>query len=277
MTTSDSIIAYFASLIFAELGIIYEHENYYQLESRLSDVAKQLDFSSIDDLYKAAQTSLTPAMKLLLFDFATNNETLFFRDHNAFSAIESVVLANPSPKNRPLRVWSAACSTGQEVYSLAILFEKIKDKMPYSGFEILASDISERALAQAQNGIYNQLQVQRGLTATQLLAYFHQISDKEASSEWQIKPEFKKHIRFCKLNLRDSFAKLDSFDLILCRNVLIYQSTKGKQDIIERLYSRLEDGGYLLLGAAESLLGISDAFEMVQTPKATLYQKRVKK
>lgn len=279
MTTAsatDPVIAFFAKFIFDELGIVYAPVNHYQLESRLKEAAKLSGCQTLEELHTQAKTRMTPSLKLLLLDLATNNETLFFRDPAVFQAIERVVLspeALGASKRGSFRVWSAACSTGQETYSLSMILNGIMPRLPGGRFEIVATDISDRVLKQAEEGHYNQLQIQRGLPAPMLVKHFQQVGAGEAASSWKVKDELKRGISFKKLNLKDSFVGLGRFDLILCRNVMIYQSPEGKKEIVSRLYDCLENGGFLVLGAAESLIGISNSFEMVRTEKATIYRK----
>ncbi len=276
MDIRETIIAFFAKLIASETGIVYLPENFYQLEARLADAAKQLEFASVEALYESSKSHLTAQAKLLILDLATNNETLFFRDSAVFAAVEEIVTRpeNLNIQGRPLRIWSAACSTGQEVYSLAMLFDKLGSKMQAPSYEILATDISERVLAHAEKGHYNQLQVQRGLSAQQLVHNFRQVTMEDGSFQWEVRENLRQHIEFRRLNLLDSFAKLGNFDLILCRNVLIYQSTEGKKDIVRRLHACLNPGGFLILGAAESLLGLNDDLVLSRVGEATAYQKR---
>lgn len=282
MTTSEAAIAFFAKFIFDELGIVYAPVNHYQLESRLQEAAKQFGFASVDELHAKSRVGMDLALKLLLLDLATNNETLFFRDPAVFQAIDDVVLkalGADTVRKRPFRVWSAACSTGQETYSLSMLLNGALGRVPGGSFEIVATDISERVLRQAEAGVYTQLQVQRGLPAALLVKHFQQVASGESVATFRVKDELRRGLSFRKLNLKDSFAGMGRFDLILCRNVMIYQSPEGKKDIVARLYDCLEPNGYLILGAAESLIGINSDFEMVRTEKATIYRRveRLKK
>lgn len=279
MSTSEAAIAFFAKFIFDELGIVYAPVNHYQLESRLQEAAKLSGCSTVDELHAQVRVQMTPAVKLLLLDLATNNETLFFRDPAVFQAIDALILKSDPARKVPFRVWSAACSTGQETYSLSMLLNEAGTRLPGGRFEIVATDVSERVLKLAEAGVYNQLQVQRGLPAAMLVKHFLQVAAGEAATLWRVKDELRRGVEFKKLNLKDSFAAMGRFDLILCRNVMIYQSPEGKRDIVARLHERLEPGGYLVLGAAESLIGISDDFEMVRTEKATIYRRveRLKK
>ncbi len=273
MSTSEAAIAYFAKFIFDELGIVYAPVNHYQLESRLQEAAKLSGCATVDELHAKVRLAMTPAVKLMLLDLSTNNETLFFRDPAVFQAIDTLVLKADPARRQPFRVWSAACSTGQETYSLSMLLNGASQRLPGGRFEMVATDVSERVLKIAEAGVYNQLQVQRGLPAAMLVKHCQQVAGGEAATLWRVKDDLRKGVAFRKLNLKDSFSAMGRFDLILCRNVMIYQSPEGKKDIVSRLRDCLEPGGFLVLGAAESLIGISDDFEMVRTEKATIYRK----
>lgn len=274
MKTSLTTLKFFADFICKELGIVYQEANYYQLETRLVEVAQLFGLGSPEDLLKVAQQRMPADMKLMLLDVATNNETLFFRDPGVFEAIEQSVLKDwvALKKLTPFRIWSAACSYGQEPYSLAMVMDKCSSQLS-NGYQIVATDISERALKAAEAGLYTQLQAQRGLPASYLVKYFSKASGQQDTSyEWSIKPELKRFIRFQKLNLLDGFAALGQFDLILCRNVLIYQSVERKREIIKKLRAQLSATGFLVLGAAESLLGLSDDFDLVRYKNVSLYR-----
>jgi chemotaxis protein methyltransferase CheR len=280
MALSKDCLKHFADLIEQTIGIVYGETNYYQLETRLEDVSKLLGMSGPTELWEKSQRGqLTAPMKLLLVDIATNNETSFFRDPNVFKAIRSIVEQSREGQRAesPFRVWSAACSSGQEIYSLAMLFQEIKDQRPFF-YNIHASDISDRMLRRAQDGIYTQLEVQRGLSAAQLGKYFRPQamtpgSASDAVKTWEIHPDIRRGLTFQKLNLLDSWTGLGQFQLILCRNVLIYQSVENKKKVITKLNEHLEAGGYIILGGAESLIGLSDTLEYVALEGAVVYRK----
>jgi chemotaxis protein methyltransferase CheR len=275
MKTSLDALRFFAEFIRRELGIVYHEANFYQLETRLEEVARQCGLPSADELYREAKVRISPQVRPLLLDIATNNETSFFRDPPAFKAIEELVLKEflTSQPRTPLRIWSAACSFGQEPYSLAMLLEPHLSLLPF-GYQITATDIADRVLTAAERGLFTQLQVQRGLPANLLARHFIKSRPEDTAYDWQIRPELKQRISFKKLNLLDNFSSIGPFDLILCRNVLIYQSVERKREIVAKLLGRLSPRGFLILGAAESMLGVSDDFDLVRADKATLYRAR---
>ena len=268
----NEIYHFFAKYIESELGIIYSDNNYFQLELRLEQICKLVDCPSIEDLYQRAQSGITGAFKQLLLDTATNNETSFFRDTKVFNAIEKVVLDLLRSKKSKIQIWSAASSTGQESLSVSMLINelslKIKEKISFS---ILATDISERVLGKAKTGIYTQLEVQRGLPITYLTKYF----TKTENDQWKVSQKISENIEFKRQNLKEPFLMSDKFDLVLCRNVLIYQNVEGKEKILSKILDVLSPGGFLVLGAGESLIGISTEFEQVNRDGVIFYRKKM--
>ncbi len=273
MNTPQHILQFFADYILKELGIMYKDANFYQLETRLIEIAKQTGAESIEALYQQCRGGITPQARLLILDLATNNETSFFRDAQIFTALEEYCLKRlmTSP-NWSVNLWSAACSFGQEIYSIAMTFKKIQLRYPGFRYAITATDISDRALEKARSGLYSQLEIQRGLPAAMLVRHFEQVG-QATSYQWRVRDELKQSISFSKQNLLHSFHHLGQFDIVFCRNVLIYQPVPNKSDIIHRISQVLRPGGILFLGAAESLIGISDALEMIRQDKVTYYER----
>lgn len=272
---TNGILRFFAKYIEGELGIVYAEHNYFQLQNRLEEIAKLQGIADIEALYKSAQAGIHGAFKQLLLDISTNNETSFFRDDRVFKAIESLITSSAKDNSfntNHLKLWSAASSTGQEALSLAIVMNELIEKgVIKSTYSILGTDISERALSRARSAQYSQLEVQRGLSTLNLVKYFK----KDEKEQWIASPKLTQNIEFRKLNLKDSFLPLgDGYHFILCRNVLIYQSVEGKVDIIRRLSICLTPGGYFILGAGESLLGLSDSFKQIMVEGAAVYQKK---
>jgi chemotaxis protein methyltransferase CheR len=281
MALTNEQLKFFADFIEQKLGIIYSKENYYQLEKRLVDIATQLNLSGPEELWQKAQGGVFGQMKMLLLDLATNNETSFFRDPALFKAIEEKILTDPKyagDNPPPLRIWCCATSTGQEVYTLAILLNSWQRFNPKRQFSFLATDYSSRVLKQAEEGRYSQLEIQRGLPATMLVRFFHNEQKGEASAShspsWMVNDDLKKNITFRQQNLLDDFGRIGPFDIVMCRNVLIYQNVENKRKIIAEIAKRITPGGYFVLGAAESLMGLSEEFELVQFEKAVVYRKK---
>lgn len=265
-------IQFFAKYIERELGIIYSDFNQFQLQNRLEEITKILGLADGEALYQLAQLPLAPTVRQLLLDTATNNETSFFRDPRLFRAVENLIvppLLQKAQGGPSARVWCAACSTGQEPYSLAMMIHGQAEKLKLNpNLEIVATDISQRVLERARRGRYSQLEVQRGLPSPLLVKHFQ----KEADDFWTINSSLRQIMKFDSLNLLTPFDSLGKFDLIFCRNVLIYQSVPSKVEIIRRLRAALRPGGYLVLGAGESLIGLSEEFQGVKQDEAIVYQ-----
>ena len=276
MDTPQEILKYFAGYIEANLGIVYSETNWFQLESRVKDLVTLLSLKSVQELYDKTRAGLPPEMKQLLLDVATNNETSFFRDVDLFTALREQVLVSKrfdGSDGKPLKIWCAATSTGQEPYSIAMMLEEQARLLPQRKYSLLGTDISERVLQRAKAGLYTQLEVQRGLPAPLMIKYFQPVQDpKGGLPGFQIKSEIKANLTFKKMNLLEEWGNIGPFDLIFCRNVLIYQAVENKRKVIEKMAKLLNPGGLLILGAAESLIALSDSFELEKFAKASLYR-----
>lgn len=272
MTDQNEIFRFFAQYIEKELGIIYADHNSYQLQTRLEEVAKNLGFEKgIIQLYEEAKRGIPGRMKSLLLDTSTNNETSFFRDEKVFKALAVIFKGLDGENVSPIRIWSAASSTGQEPLSTAIVLEEIGKELKKELFyTITATDISSRVLEIAKKGSYSKLEVFRGLKEEYLNEYFSPVEN----DRYQAKSEILNKISYQAQNLKEKFLFSSSFDVILCRNVLIYQSVEGKKEILSRLEEELKPGGYLILGSGESLIGLSDSFEQNMMEGAVVYRKK---
>lgn len=269
---SNPILDYFSKFIETELGIVYSEPNYFQLDNRLKEIAKTLGLGSPQELYnRAVAEGITGDFRALLLDVATNNETSFFRDKKLFDALERTALPSivkSRPELKLLRIWSVASSFGQEAYSIAMIIKKMQDADPrFPRVEIFGTDISDRALKRASEGKYMQLEVQRGLPMTLLVQNFNKLDD----GQWQIKPELRSMARFQKMNLLNISGVIGKFDLILCRNVLIYQNAERKAKIVQQLLTYLHPNGLFVLGAAESLFGVIDGYQQKVIDGAMFY------
>lgn len=273
MSTNEGILRFFASYIEAQLGIIYVEANYFQLEHRLKDIAVQLGYGDVDGLYAEAKKGIAGMMKSLLLDLATNNETSFFRDVGVFKALSGLMvpaLCSQGYKSS-LRIWSAASSSGQEAYSIAMELNEMRQTNPsVPTLQMLVSDVSDTILKRAQQGVYSQLEVQRGLPAKLMTQYF----DKLENDQWKVKSFLQQGMTFKKINLLEDWGSIGPFDIVFIRNVLIYQSVENKKKVIQNIYDKLAPNGFLVLGAAESLFGVSDKFEQVSHDKAIVYRKK---
>lgn len=268
------MLTYFSTLIERETGIQYNSINGHLLENRLRDLAKVMGFLDIESFWKDVKArGLKSSEREMVLDIATNNETSFFRDPEVFEFFRNEFIPKMTQVGSPLRIWCAATSTGQEPYSLAMILAQLKDAGHNRQYQILATDISDRVLTQARSGLYSQLEVQRGLSAPMLLRFFTQVTEGGASApKFKIKSEVGSHIQFRKQNLLEAWHDKGPFDIIFCRNVLIYQDVENKRKVISRLASALRPAGYLVLGGAESLVGLSSEFEMQLFGKACVYR-----
>ncbi|KAF0114361.1 MAG: chemotaxis protein methyltransferase CheR [Hyphomonadaceae bacterium] len=255
---------FISKLVKERSGLVLTPEKAYLVESRLGPIARREGIATLDDLVSNLRLSGNQKLIEAVVDAMTTNETFFFRDKTPFEILENVILPDLIAKKRgaPIKIWCAAASTGQEPYSIAMVIDQLGHKLAGSRVEILGTDISERCLEKAKAGIYTQFEVQRGLPVTQLMKYFRKEGDA-----WKIADSLKANIRFRHMNLLDDFRTLGRFDVIFCRNVLIYFDTPTKKRVLDRMAQQMEAPGYLLMGAAETVLGVTDAFKPVQNSR----------
>lgn len=275
--SQDEILDFFSNLIKKEIGIVYAKHNINMLKARLVALCKQFDLESLEDFYNyfilVNNRKSDPSLKLIILDAATNNETQFFRDKDTFDALNTLFIKHA--KEHPFQhfdIWCCACSTGQEPYSIAIMFDNLKRSGINFTYSILATDISSLALHKAKQGIYSQIQIQRGLLAQEIIQYFEQNTNERFPS-WKIKPELQKNIEFRQINLTKDWFLSKKFDFILCRNVLIYHTIEKKIDILDRIFEQLNPGGYLILGGTESIIGLSDKYSYENFHKTVFFGK----
>lgn len=271
--TDQKVLKFFADYIESQLGIIYNDANYFQLEHRLKEICFQLGLKDIGELYMKALGGIQGNLRNSLLDLATNNETSFFRDPNIFKAFSGYIIPETVKmlKTSAIQIWSAACSSGQEVYSLVMEYENGKKaNSSWPAYRITATDISDTVLKRAESGIYSQLEVQRGLPAKMLIENFV----KDSDNTWRVKTELKGVLSFRKLNLLESWGSMGPFHVVFCRNVLIYQNVDNKKKVVEKIYQMLHPRGFLIMGAAESLFGINDNFEQVSFSGSVFYRKK---
>ena len=271
---TDDIILFFSKLVQKELGIIYEGANLYQLQNRLEELIKVLNIPDLQSLYRDVQTNDPRFNKQILLDIATNNETSFFRDPRVFRSMEQVlgeVITSCENNGEKLKIWSVASSTGQEPLSMAMLTEDILNRKRLTqGYHIYCSDISERVIARAREGLYSELEVQRGLSDSLLTKYFSKVGEK-----WKASSKLMDHLHYQKQNLLEPFHNREKFNIVLCRNVLIYQNIEKKKEILAKISEVIISGGYLVLGAGESLIGLSHDFEQEVIDGAVFYRKKI--
>ena len=270
---NQNVLKFFADFIEAELGIIYVEANYFQLEHRLKDIATQLGYADIVALHQVARSGIIGQMRSLILDLATNNETSFFRDNSIYKALSEAIVPEiiKDGNKSSIQLWSAASSSGQEVYSIAMTVDQMRiTDSAVPALRIFASDVSDTILKRAESGVYSQLEVQRGLPARLMIQYF----DKNEQDQWVVKSNLRNGISFQKLNLLHGWGGIGPFDIVFCRNILIYQSVENKIKIIKEIWKHLNPRGYLVLGAAESLFGLSQDFDQLVHGSAVFYRKK---
>ncbi len=249
-------------------GLDLSADKQYLVESRLTPLARKAGLAGIPELVQKMRGGADP-LTADVVEAMTTNETFFFRDKIPFDHLRDTIvpmLLASRAGRKSLRIWSAACSTGQEPYSIAMSLKEKGAALAGWRIEIVGTDLSQEVLEKSKAGIYSQLEVQRGLPIQLLVKYFAQNGEL-----WQISPELRGMVQHKQLNLLQDFSHLGKFDVIFCRNVLIYFDHPTKISIFDRMARLIEPDGMLMLGAAESVVGVTDAFRPVHD-KRGLYQ-----
>jgi chemotaxis protein methyltransferase CheR len=254
--------------IYSQSGIVLDSEKHYLVEARLMPIVREQKLESLDELCGRIRSRSSVALEQVVVEAMTTNETLFFRDIAPFEALRNHII--PQLKEqwadaRKLSIWSAAASSGQEAYSLAMMLLELG--LSHWDIEILGTDLSVQILDRARAGRFMQIEVNRGLPAKYLVKYF-----ERAGIDWQLKDEVRRMVRFRPFDLRQSMSALGSFDIVLCRNVLIYFDVETKKKILGQIRRVLLPGGYLILGGAETTLNLDDNFKRTQVGPAVLYR-----
>lgn len=262
---------FFSSIIRNRSGINLEEDKTYLIESRLQMVVKKYSFKSIADVVAEIKNHQNENLIYDVIEALTTNETLFFRDLKIFDSIKNIIIPQFMSVNKnSVNVWSAACSTGQEPYSVAMCFADSGYFVSGNSLKILATDISKKVLAKSATGEYSQLEVQRGLPVTMLMKYFDNKDEL-----WFVREEIKNKIEFKYFNLIENMNSIpNNQDIILCRNVLIYFTQDTKIKILTSLSSKLSDDGYLFIGASETILGAEYLFDKVDGMVSTYKKKK---
>jgi chemotaxis protein methyltransferase CheR len=273
MTMAASDFRFISDLVRTHSAIVLEPGKEYLVESRLIPVARAEGLPDLAAVVSRLQSRRDPQLTTKVVEAMTTNETSWFRDQHPFDLFTRTVLpqlATARASERRLRVWCAASSSGQEPYSLAMLLQDWSLVHPGWQVGITASDLSEEMLAKARAGRYSQLEVNRGLPAAMLVRHFDKVGN-----QWQVKEPLRRMVDYRPLNLAVPFPPaLGAFDVVFCRNVLIYFDSPTKKAILERIRRVMRPDGYLFLGGAETTLNLDDAFERVQVDRATCYRLR---
>jgi chemotaxis protein methyltransferase CheR len=249
---------YLRRLLKDRSGLVLAPEKQYLIESRLMPLARRSECANISEFVRRLRESDAEPLRAEVAEAMTINESFFFRDKIPFDRFRDTVLPAmlaARAKSKRLRIWCAAASTGQEPYSLAMILKSMQGQLADWRVEILATDISSEVLQKARVGVYSQFEVQRGLPIQMLMQYFEQVSE-----QWRVSEAIRKMVQFRQMNLLTDFASLGTFDVIFCRNVLIYFDHATKVNVLERLNRQLAPDGFLLMGAAETVVGLTEIF-----------------
>ncbi len=260
--------AYLQREIYKDSGIVLDADKHYLLESRLMPIVRSEGMASLDELCARVRSQVSPKLRQEVVEAMTTNETLFFRDVSPFDALRTQILPEIKAQRlqqRKVSFWSAAASSGQEAYSLAILLLEM-------GFgdwqiEIVGTDLSEHILERARIAKYMQIEVNRGLPAPYLVKYF-----QREGLDWRLKEQVRKMVRFRRFDLRQNMQGLGLFDVVMCRNVLIYFDVDTKKKILGEVRRVMQPGGYLLLGGAETTVNLDDNFRRTPIGQAVFYR-----
>jgi chemotaxis protein methyltransferase CheR len=255
---------YLRRLLKERSGLVLADDKQYLVESRLMPIARRAGLGSLSDLVHNLKRPSAEPLIVDVVEAMTTNETFFFRDRIPFDHVRDTIVPaflEARGLQKRIRVWCAAASSGQEPYSLAMCFKEMGFKemgASLNGWriDILATDISAEVLEKAKAGLYSQFEVQRGLPIQFLIKYFTQVGDC-----WQLSPEIRALVQFRPFNLLNDFRPLGTFDLVFCRNVLIYFDQESKVGVFDRLVRQIEPDGYLVLGAAETVVGLTERFK----------------
>jgi chemotaxis protein methyltransferase CheR len=242
----------------AGAGLLVDAEKVYLIESRLAPVSRREGFGSIREMLLACRQRREEKLVWAVVEALAQGETSFFRDPEVFRRVKEEMLPDRAvhrPGGAPIRIWSAGCGAGQEPYSLAFTVEESGPHVLSCGVEILASDLSERALEKAQAGLYTQFEVQRGLPIRLLARHF-----EPRDELWSLSPQIRSSVRWRRLNLMKDVRSIGQFDVILCRYVLCDMTAEARTAALEQLAGALMDGGYLVLGAGETTEALAGAF-----------------
>ena len=270
-TLSDELYKQFSDFLEAQSGIVLGTNKQYLVKSRLAPLLGQFGAESLSDLIKRSMDPRERELKMTVVDAMTTNETLWFRDIYPFQLLTDKIFPELGKNGRPLKIWSAASSSGQEPYSISMIALEHQFKRPGTlpgGVQIIGTDISPTMLNQCKEGVYDNLALARGLSPERKRQFFEPFGD----NKMRVTERVKKLVSFRPFNLLDNYSLLGKFDIIFCRNVLIYFAPEVKSKILNQFATSLNPGGYLMLGASESLTGLTDRFEMVRCNPGIVYK-----
>jgi chemotaxis protein methyltransferase CheR len=274
VTAGDLIII--SKYILSISGIDLDESKAYLIETRLGGLVKEYQCSSYGDLCTRAKIDSSKIIENRIIDAISTNETFFFRDTGPFEVLQHKILPDLIDRRTekssgrlpiPIRIWSAACSTGQEVYSIAMVLRELLPDLKKYNIKLIATDISDAAIAQASYGRYNKFEIERGLSKDKLQKYFI-----PNGGNWKICDEIRAMVSFDKRNILQPFIGIGKLDIIFCRNVAIYFKTEERKKLFEKIVHVLEPDGYLIIGSTESLNDINPMFESKRYLRTIYYQ-----
>jgi len=277
MKISKEDLRLFAQYIYELTAITLGENKGYLLENRFKGLLQQENATGFRDLYNKAKADKSGRLEKAIIDAITTKETLFFRDKSPFELLKYKIIPDLIDRRRKvgtgnspvkIRIWSAACSTGQEVYSIAIALREVLPDLSKYQISILGTDISGEAIARASYGKYNSFEIERGMSGDSLRKHFNPTED----GQWRIKDEIRAMAVFRKQNLMQPFSRFQKYDIIFCRNVAIYFSSEDKKKLFERIAGILEKDGYLIIGSTESLTGVTDKLVPKRYMRSIYYQ-----
>lgn len=250
-------------------GIVLGDNKHYLVVSRLNRLLGEEGIETLGELVQRLKGARRDGLRERIIEAMTTNETYWFRDGYPFEVLKSRILPELAETRAPVRIWSAACSSGQEPYSISIAVQEFLGARPgvLGAVEVVATDISPGILKTARDARYDAMAVGRGLSEERKRRFFI-----DRGEQWEVRPEIRGRVRFTSANLLQSYSLLGRFDVIFCRNVLIYFSSDSKRDIIGRMARALNPGGYLFLGSSESITQYSDQFELVRCNPGVVYR-----
>lgn len=261
----------FRTLLEEACGIVLGDNKHYLVASRLGRLMTEEGVASLGELVEHLRTGRNRKLRERIIEAMTTNETFWFRDIFPFDILREQIFPDLAERKvRIPRIWSAACSSGQEPYSISMIFQEHLATRPgsFNDVQILATDISPAVLAEAKAAAYDSHALARGLSPERRQRHFLPQRD----GRWQVRPEIRNRVRFSQANLLQPYSLLGRFDVIFCRNVLIYFSSVSKTDILARMARVLNPGGYLFLGSSEAITQYSDEFELVRCPRGSVYR-----
>jgi chemotaxis protein methyltransferase CheR len=247
-------------VVLSRSGVVIDPTKTYLIESRLAPLARREGFASLGDLVQAIRSRRDDKLMWSVTEALTSSETCFFRDGAPFDQFRDEILPELAQRRgeQPIRIWSAACATGQEPYSLAMIVDAERPKLPGARIELYGSDLSERCLEKAQSGLYTQFEVQRGLPIRLLVRHFEPMEE-----HWALSPRVRQMVRWRRINLLADLRALGTFDVIFCRNVISAFDEAVRRRVLEQLAQALPEDGRLILGFDETVVGVTEALRPV--------------